>query len=269
MKNNIDVTYVDELIDKFVVLGDDKVCQAMRYSLESGGKRVRPLLLLNVCNGICGNISENAQRLAVALECVHTYSLIHDDLPCMDNDVLRRGKPTCHVAYGETAAVLAGDGLLSYAMQIALGGNFAETNYSLACKFLFDRCGVGGMILGQTLDIFGQTNNVLQANDVALHKTADLFRAAIVCGGITSGVTDSQLQTLDEIAQKLGVAFQVVDDLLDVDKCEKSFLSVLSKNDCVAYAEQLTAEALQLIQCLPYDLTYLQNFAQFNLKRTK
>lgn len=267
MKTNISVEFVDELLKQRLPKSHDKVMQAMEYSLFSGGKRFRPMLLLRTTQAVGKSVNEGAKTLAAALEFVHTYSLIHDDLPCMDNDDMRRGKRSCHMQYGEATAVLAGDALLNLAFETALCGPVSNKRYMSACSYLFRMSGICGMVHGQSLDLFTETKTLEDANAVALHKTGDLIRAAIVCGALCGGATDDEVAIFDDIAAKLGICYQVVDDILDSSKCEKSFLDVMNERSLNEYAAKLTSEVKALCDKLPYDLTYLKEFCDRNLSR--
>lgn len=267
MKTNISVEYVDELIRKYLPKNRDKVAQAMEYSLFTGGKRIRPVLLLATCKAVSGKLTESAKILSVVLEYVHTYSLIHDDLPCMDNDDLRRGKRSCHMQFGEATAVLAGDALLNLAAEVAFSGPLSNKNYAQACQYMFNMSGINGMVHGQSLDLFTETKTLADAESVALHKTGDLIRAAVVCGALCGGVNGDEIKVFDEIAGKLGICYQVIDDMLDAEKCEKSFLDVFTPRALKEYATKLTAEIIALCDSLPYDLAFVKEIVNNNLSR--
>lgn len=269
MKNNISVEAVNEILREYFPNTNDKVTQAMEYSLFSGGKRIRPLLLLATAKAVGGRISESAKIMAAALEYIHTYSLIHDDLPCMDNDDVRRGKRSCHMQYGEAAAVLAGDALLNLAAETAFSGPLNNKRYVAACRYMFKMSGICGMAHGQSLDLFTETKTIDDANAVALHKTGDLIRAALVCGALCGGASDDETEIFDQIAIKLGICYQVVDDMLDANKCEKSFLDVMSERALKEYACKLTDEIKALADKLPYDTSFIESIAEQNLVRTK
>ena len=269
MKTKINVEFIDEILKGYLPKGNDKVLQAMEYSLFTGGKRFRPLLLLQTCKAVGNSVNGGAKELAAAIEFVHTYSLIHDDLPCMDNDDFRRGKRSCHMQFGEATAVLAGDALLNLAVETALSGPLSSKKYQAACIFLFGKSGIGGLIHGQSLDLFTETTTVEQANDVALHKTGDLLRAALVCGAICGGANDSEITVFDDIAQKLGICYQIIDDIIDSKKCEKSFLDMFSERDLIEYAEKLSNEIKASCDSLQYDLQFIKDFCDQNLSRTK
>ena len=199
-----------------------RVGEAMRYSLEAGGKRVRPVLCMLAAEAL-GAPAETALSCAMALEYIHTYSLIHDDLPAMDDDDLRRGKPTCHVAFGEGQAILAGDGLLTEAFSILAGdeGLPAERRV-LAVRLLAEAAGWRGMVGGQSLDLEGEEltrgggSYTLEHLQV-IHrlKTGALLRAALELGGAAAGASANQMKTLREAGEFLGLAFQIQDDILD------------------------------------------------------
>lgn len=267
MKTSITTDYIDELIRKILPKNCDKVAQAMEYSVFSGGKRIRPMLLLATCQAVSGKITDGAKLMAAALEFIHTYSLIHDDLPCMDNDDLRRGKRSCHMQYGEATAVLAGDALLNLAAETAFGGPLGNKNYVNACQYMFKMSGIYGMVHGQSLDLFTETKSLEDAEAVALHKTGDLIRAAIVCGALCGGAKEAEIGIFDEIACKLGICYQIVDDMLDAQKCEKSFLDIYNERDLKHFAANLTAKIIELCDSLPYDLQFVKEIVTNNLSR--
>lgn len=267
MKISITTEYIDELIRKNLPNNCDKVAQAMEYSVFSGGKRIRPMLLLATCQAVSGKINDGAKIMAVVLECIHTYSLIHDDLPCMDNDDLRRGKRSCHMQFGEATAILAGDALLNLSAEIAFAGPLSNKNYAKACQYMFAMSGINGMVHGQSLDLFSETKTVEDAEAVALHKTGDLIRAAMVCGALCGGASDEEIKVFDEIASKLGICYQVIDDMLDAQKCEKSFLDIYNERDLKQFAAKLTAKIIKLCDSLPYDLEFVKEIVNNNLSR--
>lgn len=199
-----------------------RVSEAMRYSLEAGGKRVRPVLCILAAESL-GGLPEVALSCATALEYIHTYSLIHDDLPAMDDDDLRRGKPTCHVAFGEGQAILAGDGLLTEAFaMLASDEALPADRRILAVRLLAEAAGWRGMVGGQSLDLEGEelTRNG-QSYDLdylkLIHrlKTGALLRAALEMGGAAAGASKAQMKALREAGECLGLAFQIQDDILD------------------------------------------------------
>lgn len=190
--------------------------EAMGYSLLAGGKRVRPVLALAVCETLGGE-PETALPLGCALELVHTYSLIHDDLPCMDNDDLRRGRPTCHKVYGETMAVLAGDALQAEAFRlIAAAPGLSGEQRAEAVFALASACGGDGMVAGQVLDVNGLTGGETELRQLCALKTGALLRAAAALGSIAAGASPENRQGAEDYAAHIGLAFQVRDDMLDV-----------------------------------------------------
>ena len=199
------------------VPGTDVVSEAMRYSLEGGGKRIRPCLVLEFCR-VCGGDPASALPFAAAIEMVHTYSLIHDDLPCMDDDDLRRGKPSCHVQYGEANALLAGDGLLTLAFETLTKAPLPAERIAEACAVLAAAAGHLGMIGGQTMDLANEDCAVsletLRQTDAL--KTVELIRASCMLGCIAAGAAPQQREAAAGYAYGLGMAFQIVDDILDV-----------------------------------------------------
>ncbi len=215
---------VDKTLDTLLPEADGpsgKVVEAMRYSLSAGGKRVRPILLMAGCEAVGGDPIK-VLPAACALECVHTYSLIHDDLPAMDNDDLRRGKPTCHKVFGEAIAILAGDGLLTYAFQLMAHPELrsavdAGTIMEVVSVFA-DAAGIGGMVGGQTADILfeGKPIDPETLSFIHAHKTGALIRASVEMGAMLGRGDNQQIQSLKQYGTALGLAFQVVDDILDV-----------------------------------------------------
>ena len=254
----IDKALIENLIERYIPYGNDQVFDAVRYSLFSGGKRLRPILLLEMSKSL-GVFDSNMQRLAVALEMIHTYSLIHDDLPCMDDDDFRRGKPTCHKQFTEAHAVLAGDCLLNCAIEVALGG-VVEKSYLDAVKHMFLCSGSRGMILGQSMDLFSNPTTVDQLVEIASGKTSALFSAAIVCPAIYANLSKDQIVLLKSIANCLGIAFQVADDLKDGD--EKSFLAILGKDECEKLVNNLLQKVYDQVEKLDFDARILVEFAK-------
>lgn len=198
-----------------------RLFEAMRYSLLDGGKRLRPVLALASCEAVGGAV-ENAMAFACAVEMVHTYSLIHDDLPCMDDDDLRRGRPTNHKVYGEALAILAGDGLLTDAFGLVTRSPVAGRASGLIVETvaeLAEAAGSAGMVGGQVIDILGEGSdlNLEQLEYMHGKKTGALFSVAVRGGARLGGATPSQMESLTAYAGALGLCFQVVDDLLDVE----------------------------------------------------
>jgi geranylgeranyl diphosphate synthase, type II len=215
--------FVQDALDRAVVDHGGpgaKLLEAMRYSLLAGGKRLRPVLALAACEAVGGK-PEDALGFACALEMIHTYSLIHDDLPCMDDDDLRRGRPTNHKVYGEAMATLAGDALLTDAFKVlarSLDSHAAAPVLLEVIVELAEAAGSAGMVIGQALDMLseGQPTDLATLEYLHARKTGALFLAAVRGGAMLGGGDRAQLDALTEYGRALGLAFQVIDDLLDV-----------------------------------------------------
>ena len=236
------------------------LAKAMRYSLLAGGKRIRPVLLMAFCE-MSGGDADSALSAACGIEMLHTYSLIHDDLPCMDDDDLRRGKPTCHRVYGETTAVLAGDALqaaafASIARSVVPAGRIVSMTQTLA-----DAAGEPGMCMGQYLDMDAAEGSAGETELLRIHslKTGALLRAACVMGVECAGGSQQQLNAADAYAEHLGLAFQIRDDMLDEistyeilgkpagsdsDGGKVTFASLLGIEKCARLVEEHTAAAI-------------------------
>jgi geranylgeranyl diphosphate synthase type II len=217
---------VEEALGRYMLAEEGDFSQhieTMRYSLFVGGKRLRPILCLAAAEAVSENpdLGELLLPTACALECIHTYSLIHDDLPAMDNDDLRRGQPTCHKKYGEAEAILAGDGLLTYAFELisslAFPGPAPEIRLQLVA-LLAQAVGSLGMVGGQFLDISSEKQKISLAHLKTIHrsKTGALIRASVQMGALGGKASPEQMQSLSNYGQAIGLAFQIVDDLLDV-----------------------------------------------------
>ena len=205
---------IERNLKKYLPKGDDTISKAMRYSVFSGGKRIRPALVLESCRA-CGGTIKDAMPVACAIEFIHTYSLIHDDLPAMDDDDFRRGKPSCHKVFGEANAILAGDALLTLAFSVIAG---AEPKKGLdIIKELSHAIGAEGMVGGQALDLKLQdkkkNKNVLKK--INLLKTARLFEVSAKAGAYVSGASPKKLNSLQRFGLYFGLSFQAVDDCLD------------------------------------------------------
>lgn len=242
--------------------------EAMRYSLLAGGKRLRPILTMEVCR-MCGGVVETALPLGCAVEMVHTYSLIHDDLPAMDNDDLRRGKPTNHKVFGEATAILAGDALLTGAFErIAAAPGLTAAQRVDAVRALSVAAGPDGMVGGQVLDMAGEGTSLATEQVQLLQslKTGALIRAAAKMGCIAANAPNEIAETVDVYAAKLGLAFQVRDDILDVigdtsqlgktigsdEKEHKTtFATLLGLERCQQWVLELSQAAKKAVQNLP------------------
>lgn len=197
----------------------EKIYEAMGYSVKAGGKRLRPLLVLLACRAVGGDTAD-AMPFACAMEMIHTYSLIHDDLPAMDNDDFRRGKPTCHKQFDEATAILAGDCLLGYAFEAMLEKAAADFDpkYVRAMKTIADLSGTKGMLVGQVVDVDSEGKQIDKETLEYIHKnkTGGLIKAALMSGGIIGGADEGTVKLLEEIGEDMGLAFQIQDDILDV-----------------------------------------------------
>lgn len=211
------------LEEKINELVDSKVKEAMRYSLIAPGKRVRPNLLYEVVKGY-GLLESVADEFACAIEMIHTYSLIHDDLPAMDNDDLRRGRLTCHKQFDEATAILAGDGLLTYAFDVA-SSSTADPSIVVKCIQVLAQCaGSNGMVLGQDLDMNeSNTSDWNYVRKVHKYKTGCLLSAPLMMGALLAGMNDETVRQWHEIGISLGLAFQIQDDILDVELSSEEF----------------------------------------------
>ncbi|MDD6265961.1 MAG: polyprenyl synthetase family protein [Clostridia bacterium] len=253
--------YLSRENERYPVLFD-----AMRYGVLGGGKRVRPFLAIEVCR-MLGGKTEDVMPYACALEHIHSYSLVHDDMPCMDNDVLRRGKPTMHVKYGEANALLCGDALLTKAFEIATENENADPKIqSRAVKSIADLSGAFGMIGGQMLDLASEGKNISPEDMRYLHslKTGALIKCACRLGIIASGCTDEGITAdIDEYARCIGITFQIIDDILDKTGDEATFgksigsdekqnkttyLSFMSVEEAYSEADKLTKKAVAAIE---------------------
>lgn len=226
---------VETALDRaLLVIYPEKIYDAMRYSLLAGGKRLRPILCLATCELIGGTI-DMAMPTACALEMIHTMSLIHDDLPAMDNDDYRRGKLTNHKVYGEDIAILAGDGLLAYAFEhVAMETKHVPNDRLLRIVAILGRAvGAAGLVGGQVVDLEseGNTDVCLETlNFIHNHKTAALLEASVTSGSILAGVSDADLQKLTHYAQHIGLAFQIVDDILDITATQEELGKTAGKD---------------------------------------
>lgn len=238
---------VEKELSRYITMlhAPDTLKQAMLYSLEAGGKRIRPLLLLATLHAFQKELAPGLP-VACAIEMIHTYSLIHDDLPSMDNDDLRRGKPTNHKVFGEAMAILAGDGLLTHAFQvIADAPNITPATKIALIAELAKAAGPEGMVAGQVADMEGEGKQLsLTALEyIHRHKTGKMLQYSVVAGALLAGATDAQLANLDAFASHLGLAFQIRDDILDIEGSEEKIGKNVGSdvaNEKVTYPSLLT-----------------------------
>lgn len=245
----------------------DAVINAMKYSALAGGKRLRPSLLLEFYRVCGGNDSQVAINFATALEFIHTYSLIHDDLPCMDNDDMRRGRPSCHIQFGEDTALLAGDALLTLAFATASQPTSTDPALVLkAINVLANHSGVHGMVGGQVIDLAIENTSAELSTvlDMYSRKTGGLICAAAEIGCILAGACEEKISAAKVFAEKIGLAFQITDDILDItsteaelgkptgsdDKnCKSTAVSILGLDKASEYVSTLTSEATYSLNC--------------------
>lgn len=259
-----------------------KLFESMRYSLLAGGKRLRPVMTQAFCE-LCGGTAEQALPFSAAVEMVHTYSLIHDDLPCMDNDDFRRGKPTNHRVYGETAAVLAGDALLTAAFAQLASADLPAERIVKAVQVLSECAGERGMVGGQILDMEAEERICTEEEVLAIQsrKTGALIAAACQLGVIAAGGTDVQLQAAYDYAHSLGLAFQIRDDVLDVigdaqtlgkatgmDANKNTFIRLYGVDVCNEMVQKETEKAIAALQIFD-DPSFLGALAQSLILRNK
>lgn len=222
MKMNDYIELIDKKLDEFMIIQyPEDIFKAMKYTVTLPGKRLRPVMCLETCRMFGGNY-EDAIPTACAIEMLHAQTLIHDDLPCMDNDDFRRGKPTNHKVFGEANAVLAGDALLTFAPQIIVKNskNLGADKLLKILEEYFHAAGAFGVIAGQVVDIESEKGNVKGEKADTLdyihtHKTADLFKLALRTGAIIANATEKEIEEITEFGQAMGVAFQIADDILD------------------------------------------------------
>lgn len=216
---------IDDMLPAFISDMDapEILKEAMVYSLKAGGKRIRPILLLAVMHGLKQPV-KNGYKTACAIEMIHTYSLIHDDLPAMDDDDLRRGQPTNHKVYGEAMAILAGDGLLTYSFQIVSSLEHVAPEVKVALiRRISEAAGPAGMVGGQVADMEaeGKSMGMEELQQIHHRKTGDLLSLSLECGALLSSAGEKEVEALREFGKHIGLAFQIKDDLLDVEGDEK------------------------------------------------
>ncbi|MCW8328082.1 (2E,6E)-farnesyl diphosphate synthase [Photobacterium sp. SDRW27] len=266
---------------------DQRLIKAMEHGTLLGGKRARPFLTY-VTGQMLGASYDDLDTPAAAVECIHAYSLIHDDLPAMDDDALRRGQPTCHIAFDEATAILAGDALQTLAFEILAAGSLSEHGEKYRIQMireLAQASGAAGMCMGQALDLAaeGQQVSLQQLETIHKHKTGALIRCAIRLGALAAGDKGAEvLPQLNQYADAIGLAFQVQDDILDVTsdtetlgkpqgsdiEMEKStYPALLGLEGAKEKAQQLYQEALQALNAIPYNTDQLEVFARYVIER--
>ena len=285
---------INSWLEKLIVDSDsqenNRLLKAIRYSTLAGGKRIRPILLIGSAESIGYIQDEDLLSIACAVEYIHTYSLIHDDLPAMDDDALRRGNPTCHIQFDEATAILAGDALLTFAFdiisRIGLQNIDNSSNYLEIIKLLADAAGHKGMVKGQMLDILNEGQNITVEALQNIHrlKTGALIRASVVGGGIMANATEAQTHSLTVYANNIGLAFQVMDDILNIEGnpelMGKSVGTDMERGKCTYpalmgidasknLAKQLINDALKAIEQFDNKADPLREIAKYIINRNK
>ena len=298
---DIKVQYIESVIDKYVP--DEEgfaktVIEAMNYSLKSGGKRLRPLLMFEAYR-LFGGEDDIVEPFMAAIEMIHTYSLVHDDLPCMDNDEYRRGRKTTHAVFGETMAVLAGDGLLNYAFETACrafdklnvlqSADYSAMTIGRAIGILAGKSGIYGMIGGQCADIEAEKLSPEQVDEKRIlyiheHKTAALIQNALMIGAVLAGANEINLAKIERVGYNVGLAFQIQDDILDVtgtfeqlgkdigsdEKNGKTtYVSINGLNKSKADVEALSEEAVNILKDMGDGNEFLEELIIYLVNRTK
>ncbi|WP_346889210.1 polyprenyl synthetase family protein [Clostridium sp. UBA1056] len=264
-------------------VGDSSILEPIIYSLKIGGKRIRPILMICTYNMYSKNI-DKILPFAAAMEMIHTYSLIHDDLPCMDNDDLRRGKPTNHKVYGEAMATLAGDSLLNEAMNVMFSQCLdGEIKKIRAAAIISKSSGIDGMIKGQIIDIRSEGQSIDEAALLDMHKnkTGQLITASIMAGAIVGEASEKDIEILKSFGEKLGLAFQIKDDILDVEGDFKllgktqsdgennktNFITMYGIHKCKEFCNNLTQECYNLLSNIERDTKEIEYVTKFLLER--
>lgn len=282
------VRFIENELKKYSLTGktglQDNVAKAMDYSLEAGGKRIRPVLVLAFCN-MCGGDYKKAAAPAAAIEMIHTFSLIHDDLPCMDDDDFRRGKPSCHKQFDEATAVLAADALAIRPFEIiAKSAELSDTAKVRIIAELANSSGAEGMIGGQIIDIENEKRNVVDEENLHtmyLLKTGKLIKTSCVMGCIAAGADDEKIKYAEKYAECLGMAFQIIDDILDVTGNEQllgkpvgsdaeenktTFVTIFGIEKAREEAEKYTKQAMDILDKFDNN-EFLKELTEYMLNR--
>lgn len=286
------VNEIEAILDEYLPAAEGyqkQIMEAMAYSVTAGGKRLRPMLMQETFR-LFGGKGKVVEPFMAALEMIHTYSLVHDDLPAMDNDEYRRGRKTTHVVYGEAMGILAGDALLNYAFETAVKAFDIAPEKSLqigkALKILAEKAGIYGMIGGQVVDVAscGKGLDEAMLNFIYELKTGALIESAMMIGAVLAGATQEQVRTVEKIASDVGIAFQIQDDILDVtstqeelgkpihsdEKNEKStYVTIKGLDEAAKDVERISEEAVELLQSLNLENPYLTWLIQELVHRRK
>ena len=283
---------IDRVIEKYLPKEEgfqSTILEAMNYSVKAGGKRLRPMLMQETYR-MFGGSTAVVEPFMAAMEMIHTYSLVHDDLPAMDNDLLRRGKPTTHAVYGEAMGILAGDALLNYAFEVALGAfDLEPENPAIprALKLLAHKAGIYGMLGGQVVDV--ESEDLLQISkerlDFIYHlKTGALIESSMMIGAALAGASEKEIALVESVAEKVGLAFQIQDDILDVTGDEATLGKPIGSDErnqkatyvvfeglekSAADVARLTEDAIRQLNSLPYESAFLRKLLHWLIDRKK
>ena len=258
--------------------------QAMRYSALNGGKRVRATLVYAAAQSIVGDAPHFTDNIACALECIHAYSLVHDDLPSMDDDALRRGQATCHIAFDEATAILAGDALQTLAFECLASANLSAEVRCALIQTLAQASGAAGMVAGQAMDLAAENRQITLEELKALHqhKTGALIRASVRCGALSVGANNEQLDALNTYANAIGLAFQVQDDILDIESSteqlgkqqgadlalnKSTYPGLLGLEQAKQHAQALYQEAISALSIFGDKAEHLRELAHYIIER--
>lgn len=277
--------YIEEKIESYLPKEEGyqkTIFEAMNYSLRAGGKRLRPILLMEAYK-ICQGQGEDFVPYSVAMEMIHTYSLIHDDLPALDNDDLRRGKPTNHIVFGEAMAILAGDALLNTAYETMLNAAFKHPRPEISLRAAYEisrGAGIYGMIGGQVVDVESEDKKIDKdkLDYIHMNKTAAMIVGSVRAGAILAGIDEDRLESLTKYAENIGLAFQIVDDILDIEGDEKllgkrvgsdldndksTYPSLLGIDASKKTVENLIEEAKTSLEVFASDAEFMNALADF------
>lgn len=285
----VKIGYIEELLNEYMPKeeGHQKtIMEAMNYSLKAGGKRLRPILTLESCKAVGGN-EEDAIPFAMAIEMIHTYSLIHDDLPALDNDDLRRGQPTNHKVFGDAMATLAGDALLNYAFEVMLSSSIDKDDankYLKAINEIAKHAGIYGMIGGQVVDVESQNKTIEKEklDFIHMNKTAAMIVGCMRAGAIIGNASDDELERITKYGKNIGLSFQIVDDILDIVGDEtklgkpigsdianhkSTYPSLLGLEKSRQIAKELINEGKNSLEGLSSEVDFLNKLADYIINR--
>lgn len=286
------ISYVEEVIGKYIPKEEGfqkKVIEAMNYSILAGGKRLRPIFILETYRLFEGKDKEAVEPFLAAMEMIHTYSLVHDDLPAMDDDEYRRGRKTTHVVYGEAMGILAGDGLLNYAFETACQSFNSQTKLeqlAKAIQILAQKAGIYGMIGGQAVDVENCDRPLEQnrLNFIYQLKTGALIEASMMLGAVLAGAEEEEIIIMEKIASDIGLAFQIQDDILDITSTTEKLGKPINsdeKNHKTTYVtikgieaskkevEMLSERAIRNLKSLKYENSFLEQLILSLIHREK